>query len=77
MTSASEPRVAAGGFELGHDEVAEAFLLAQGPGGVAVLLAFQQQHVAVGAQHGLDGALPGGVGDFDDLGQGPVGDAGL
>ena len=57
--------------------MAEALGLAQGPGGVAVLLAGQQQHVAVGAQHGLDGALPGGVGDLDDLGQRPVGDAGL
>ena len=65
------------GLELGHDEVAEALGFAQGPGGVAILFAGEQQHVAVGAQHGLDGALPGGVGDLDDLGQRPVGDAGL
>jgi hypothetical protein len=78
MTSAREPRVAGGAVsQFGHDEVAEALLLAQAPGGVAVLFPFQQDHVAVGPQHGLDGALPVGVGDFDDLGEGPVGDAGF
>ena len=33
--------------------------------------------VAVGAQHGFDGALPGRVGDFDDFGQRAVADAGF
>ena len=55
--------------------MAEALALAQRPGAVAVGLALQQQHAAVGAQHRLQRRLPAGVGDLDDLGEAAVGDA--
>ena len=66
-----------GVFAVGHDEMAEAFALAQRPGLVAIGGALEQQHVAIGAQRGFDRALPGGVGDFNGFAERAVCDAGL
>lgn len=59
----------AAGYPVGDEELAEAFAFADRRGFETVALVFEQQQRAVGAQYCFDGALPGRIGDFGDLGE--------
>ena len=56
--------------------MAVSVLFAQREGGFGVALAMQQDEVGEGGEQGFDGFLPAGVGDFDEVDQQVVGDAG-